>query len=1226
MKTTGKKRVLALLLACVMMLGLVPVMAAEETVQVTLNIDTSAITADPLGVLGEEPILDGVKTLDVPAGTSALEATRMAAEQFGFAFDVSNGMVNAIGWADSSYAAVDPTYGWPLGGWTFFVDGQLANVGASSVTLTEDCELVWRYSVTGVKNQEPWDYYYDFALLDARTELEEILGQAEASDGKTQDVLALIEQGQQAIADLGKAITEAGAEFAYFQESMLSGADYSLVPATQTMHGITYQLGKLLNGEIPVIGVTLDKGPINTLKTGQSYQMTAAVEPKNATNQTVVFSTDEPEIASIDAYGKLTAHKNGVVIVRAESADNAAASATCTVMISDRKLPDAGEVIANTAGWIGKQRGDFSGTYETGMDWDMFALARSENLPNQAAQANYLSSLASFIDEGGLSYPSDIARAILVLGALGIDPSEFAGHDLIAELSNAPLQNQGINAYVYALLALDSGNYQPENMKYTRDEMIAAIADLQQPDGYFWIQEDWGVDNDLTAMVVCALAPYAASEPAKAVVDNAMGWLSSQQTNEAGYESWGSENSQTPAQVMAALTALGRDPMTDTAFVKDGKTLYYNICGFMNSDGSFGYSPEFISSNAMATQQVLYCLAALERYQQGNVPLYDFSDVDTVCGADWFAALTGQIQAAEGVIAEGYTKTSFGVLDDAVERAKDVTAEAEKVTCVNAYLALQAALNGLQAVIPITDGKVTVEADTVGAIEPESDETALDIIVQAGAPGAYLELGQVAESLPKTDIIFDGLTIHIGKGTALTDGSTSVVLPQDLDTEDETVIEDIDRLLSEGSVRAIQRRTVLGGESLTVFDDYLTLTFADFGTSSAAYAQNGKTVLIPTVTSDSAGKEKGYDIYAYRDGTDLVIKSKQTAEFLIFSVKKDSGGGTNPGTPVVYVTVDASAVKGMKAESEEVTYSSGSTAYSVLEKMMGKSSIRTDSAGDYVQAIEIDGTWLAEFDYGPESGWMYSVNGKFVERPSTAVSVEEGDDVVWVYKTEMDDEFEDDDGDDNNGGSSSRPNRGGGTSSPSGGTQVQVTDSVDQETDGPDTAVFEDMDDTSDWARDAVLQAAERGLMQGYDNRFDPQRSLTRAEWTAVLTRLFGLTASDTALPFTDVPADAWYLEPLTAAVEAGIVTGRSADSFAPDDTITREELCVMLSRVMQIEEQAALEFTDAADISSWAADSVAQMVQAGILQGRGDNFDPQGAVTREMAAVVCLRVADYQK
>lgn len=1302
MKTAWKKRVLALLLACVMVLGLVPAMAAEEPVTVTFSIDTRAIADDP-AILEKTPILDGTKTVEVPKGASVLDATRQAAEKFGFSLDASSsGFITSIGWADASYAF--EIMGSAFGGWTFWVDGASPATTAANVPLEQDSTIVWRYSVTGPDFSCPtYDEYFDLMLLDEETNLKVLAAQAQeidtanytAEELETIDVLVKQAHAQISAIDDGIAQYE-GMAYCYFIDHMGDEAmGYPLKEIISDLKDTYRKLNTAVMQLIPVTEIKLEESFVRDVCVGQTYQLKPTVLPENATNRAVTYTVDDSSIAVVDENGLLTALKDAIAIVTATSVDNPEAVARCTFMFQPAPKPEsisiaqdgaammvgeqfsltvaavpsyadvsdaawsvtAGEefvdiangvltakapgeaaiqvtaggktaeakitvlssqqlvqgAISGAANWILSQRQDFAGKYETAMDWDMFALARGGHLPGQTAQANYLSSLAAFINEGGLAYPSDIARTVLVLGAMGVDPADFAGHNLIAELTAAPLEKQGINAYVYALLALDSGK-----ATYSREKIVAEIAKLQQPDGYFWIQEAWGIDNDLTAMVVCAIAPYAQQEPAKSVAEKATVWLSSQLSENAGYVSWGNENSQTPAQVMAALTALGRNPLEDAAFIKGNKTLFSNVSGFIQPDGGIAYSlAEPVSSNAMATQQVLYCLSALERYQQDKAPLYDFSDVDTACDSDWLAALHDRIAAAQAVKAEAYTKTSYTALEAAITTAQAVTAEGGKKACVNAYMALQAALDGLQETIPVSDGKVTVGADTVGAVEPMSAETELEINVQRGAQQAYLELGQVADAMPKMTISFDDMTMSADKGTTLQSGSTAVQLPRELDTQEEAVAEELNHLLSGSTVREILRRTVVGGETPTVFDKYLTFRFADLGTCSAAYTQNGKTALIPTVTSDSAGKQ--YDIYAYRDGTDLVIKSQQTAEFLVFSVKKETGGGSGSGAPVVHVKVDASAVKGMKVKSKDVSYVSGNTAFDVLEKMLGKSAIKTDRAGDYVQGIAIDGKWLSEFDYGPESGWMYSVNGKFIQSPSTSVTVEEGDDVVWVYKTEMDDAFEEDNK--NNGGSSSRPNRGSGSTS-TGNQTMQVTDPEDQ----PEAATFADIADASGWARDAVLQAAERGLMQGYDGRFDPQRSLTRAEWTAVLTRVLGLTAGDVTVTFSDVPPGAWYVQSLTAAVEAGIVTGRSADCFAPDDSISREELCVMLSRALRTEEKASLTFADTAEISSWAVDSVAQMVQAGILQGRGDTFDPRGAVTREMAAVVCLRVLEYQK
>lgn len=1245
MQARYRNRGLALLLACLIALGTFPAFAAEtpETVKVTFSIDTRSIADDP-AVLGEAPILDGTKTLEVEKGASVLDVTQQASEEFGFALDASSsGFITSIGWADNSYAF--EIMGSAFGGWTFWVDGKSPALTAANVPLEQDSTVVWRYSVTGPDFSIPtYDQYFDLILLDEKDKLAQLVEQAgeldEASytEEELETIRTLAGQGQAQIDAVEKEIndTYGGQAYGYFIDHMGDEAmGYPLKSIISEIQAMYRNLYTAIMQQVAVTGITLKESYVTNVCVGQTYQLEPAVLPENATDKRVTYAVDDESIATVDENGLLTALKEDIAIVTVTSVDNSEAVARCTFAFQPAPEPEPitlEQAISGAANWISERRGDFSGKYETDMDWDVFALYRSGNPLDVTAQANYLSSLQAYAANGGLQNTSDYARAVLALGAMGVDPRAFAGQDLVEPLYYGSLEKQGITAYVYGLLALDSGNYSiPDDAAWTREKLVAEIAKLQQPDGYFWIQEAWGIDNDLTAMAVCALAPYAQQEPAKSVVEKAMTWLSSQLSDNAGYVSWGSENSQTPAQVLTALTALGRDPMTDTAFVKEDKTLFHNICGFIQPDGGIAYSlAEPVSSNAMATQQVLYSLAALDRYRQDDAPLYRFTDVDTVCGTDWYAALAKKIEQAQAVELDGYTQTSYDVLENALAEAAKVTAESEKAVCVNAYLYLQKALDGLQVVIPAENGEVTVDETTVGAIEPVTDEQPLSITVQENVQQAYLELGQVVDSSPQIEISFDGLKIQFDEGTALTDGPTLVALPQRLDMADETMIKNLNGLLSSGSVRTIERRMVMGDDVPSEFNQFLTLTYPNLGSCRAAYAQNGEVVLIPSVSSDDAGKEKEYDVYAYRDGTDLIVKTRQTAEFLVFSLKSNAGGGSGSDDPVVHVTIDPTIVDGMDIMEKEADCRNGSTAYSVLEDVIGEANLRTTGSDDtvYVTGIRVDGTWLEEFDYGPESGWMYSVNGVFNQKSSGAVKVEDGDDVVWVYKREPGSDLEDDDNHNGNGGSSSRPSGGGSSSSGSGsGQTIQVTE-PDNEGNTPQTSedqAFADLADVSDWARDAVTEAAKRGLMEGYDNRFDPQRPLTRAEWTAVLTRLFGWEADETTVAFADVPEDAWYIESLAAACQSGIITGRSADTFAPDESITREELCVMLSRALQLEEHADLTFTDTTDISSWAADAVAQAVAAGLMQGRGETFDPHGAVTREMAAVVCLRVAEFQ-
>ena len=175
---------------------------------------------------------------------------------------------------------------------------------------------------------------------------------------------------------------------------------------------------------------------------------------------------------------------------------------------------------------------------------------------------------------------------------------------------------------------------------------------------------------------------------------------------------------------------------------------------------------------------------------------------------------------------------------------------------------------------------------------------------------------------------------------------------------------------------------------------------------------------------------------------------------------------------------------------------------------------------------------------------------------------------------------------------------------------------------------FEDVTEAAfAWAYPQIHYLAAREIVLGVgDNRFQPGREVTRAEFAAMLVRALGLEAGDHGeMPFEDISPAAWYAAPVRAAAAAGIVKGVTPTAFHPHETITREQMAVMLSRAdrtLEVRGDLSPVFTDAASISPWARDEVAQMAARELLQGFPDGtFQPRGAVTRAQAAVVLYRL-----
>jgi alpha-tubulin suppressor-like RCC1 family protein len=172
------------------------------------------------------------------------------------------------------------------------------------------------------------------------------------------------------------------------------------------------------------------------------------------------------------------------------------------------------------------------------------------------------------------------------------------------------------------------------------------------------------------------------------------------------------------------------------------------------------------------------------------------------------------------------------------------------------------------------------------------------------------------------------------------------------------------------------------------------------------------------------------------------------------------------------------------------------------------------------------------------------------------------------------------------------------------------------------------------WAKADVELLASKLIVQGItDDSFAPDTPITRAEFTGLLVRALGLAMEkDAANPgFKDVAVDAWYAPAINAAIRVELVSGITADSFAPNERITREQMAVLIARAMklmgkpsdsadQVSGQLA-KFADRASISSWAHTAVANIVTAGIVAGISNNkFAPSEYATRAQATAILRR------
>lgn len=154
------------------------------------------------------------------------------------------------------------------------------------------------------------------------------------------------------------------------------------------------------------------------------------------------------------------------------------------------------------------------------------------------------------------------------------------------------------------------------------------------------------------------------------------------------------------------------------------------------------------------------------------------------------------------------------------------------------------------------------------------------------------------------------------------------------------------------------------------------------------------------------------------------------------------------------------------------------------------------------------------------------------------------------------------------------------------------------------TKTFEDI--TNSWAKDSIEAMVARQISKGVsDTQFAPDKSITRAEFAALLTRVLGIQDAGQAVNFTDVPEAAWYRSEVSKVAALNIVTG-DGGKFRPNDKISRQEMAVMLSRAAKYLDangsaSVAITFTDKAGIAAWAQDGVAQISGLKIMNGYPD-------------------------
>lgn len=427
-------------------------------------------------------------------------------------------------------------------------------------------------------------------------------------------------------------------------------------PTGNYIKGVTYggvTLGELdngknsgwmytLNDEYPLLGVSeqyLKKGDVIVFHYTDDYTHDFAFDADKKTAKEIV--------AMIAAIGTVDLGK-GSAITAARTAYDALTDSEKALVTNYAVLTAAEKTYAGLVAGLSKKldsiyktTGDYlsklgtPGVGSIGGEWMVLGLARS----GRAVPSGYYDNVVKHVRENIRSdgrldrtKTTENARIILALTAMGKDPTNVGGYNLLDGFYNMRdcLKKQGVNAPIFALLALDSHNYTPTHNDVTRDGLVELIlSDQVKADGGWALEgaDAKASDVDMTAMAIQSLAPYYDTDPTvREAVDKALVLLSSKQQAGGGFTSWGSANSESCAQVIVALTALGIDPASDSRFIKNGATMLDALCSYYVEGGGFKHTSDG-TLNGMATEQGYYALAAYYRLVNKQTSLYDMTDV-----------------------------------------------------------------------------------------------------------------------------------------------------------------------------------------------------------------------------------------------------------------------------------------------------------------------------------------------------------------------------------------------------------------------------------------------------------------------------------------------------------------------------------------------------------------------------------------------------------------------
>lgn len=820
----------------------------------------------------------------------------------------------------------------------------------------------------------------------------------------------------------------------------------------------------------------------------------------------------------------------------------------------------------------------------TNGEWAVLGLARGNASVTNSYYDGYYDRVVAYVkaninSKGQLdsNKSTENSRIILALTAIGEDPTSVGGRNLLTALNDLSyVKKQGSNGPIWALLAVDSGNY----IYNYRDKLIDTILDERTEDGG-WTHTGNTADVDMTAMAIQALAPYNDEDhpKVKSAIEAALTLLSGMQQNDGGFASFGTPNSESAAQVVVALSALGLDANTDSHFVKNGHSVLENLLSYEQEDGSFQHTTDGSGNNQMSAEQGTYALVAYDRYVNKAHTLYDMTDVvkREDASAQEVIDMINQIgyvdESSYNAIAEArnaYNKLSAA--DKAkVENYNTLTAaeasykEILKQKRTEQYKLLKAhhdeLLNdrtkkyGTAAKRKLASILQQAQTDMNAA---ESCERVMDIYNKAIFDLDAVKPGDIEVTFRLIGALEATQDVDLTKDSYLPEYVTWVPTKTYALQENATVYDLFTEAMSEAGLRYI------GAESNYVSTIYAPSCLGGYALSE--FTNGKKSGWMYTVNGKHPNQ--GLKNWTLNDN-DVVVwhyvndYSHEVADWFNDPNYPSLGNGTYYNGWLRAADISPEQYVNELLGKILKVGKNGTVEPKLTFQHIGKS---------------------VTFTFKPDTGYKVKdvkVNGKSVGAVKT----------YTIDKLTV-------------------------------STRIEV-----EFTNGklPFTDVRE-----SDWFYEDVAFAYENGLFAGTsDTTFSPNASMTRAMLVTVLYRLEGQPAVNGRSGFSDVQYNGYYEDAVTWAADNGIVNGTSTTTFSPNANVTREQMAAILYRYAQHKKYNTAAssglngFTDHASVSGYAAASLEWAVAEKLVNGSAGKLMPTGNATRAQVAAILHRFVE---